>query len=230
MNVCNLVDGSSCAHSENRFRCVPRHCGLPLTAAGPGAARTQLPHSVAPAFCVELPTLQPVSLTIFVTPAKVDRERKRFSVTLKPALTASPDAALLASLFADLELAAQLRWACRISATFGLGTFEPLQSAALRPSVERSSKVLMPMVLSSETDLPWNRQATPVRYQHSCKSLAISHEFAGTRPALRRRPSRGTRSLLAALQRARRTRTRSLAPPLTWPPTTTWSASCRPAR
>jgi hypothetical protein len=39
----------------------------------------------------------------------VDQERRRFSVTLKPALTASPDAALLASLFADLELVSRLR-------------------------------------------------------------------------------------------------------------------------
>jgi hypothetical protein len=40
---------------------------------------------------------------------QVDQERRRFSVTLKPALTASPDASLLASLCADMELAAQLR-------------------------------------------------------------------------------------------------------------------------
>lgn len=40
---------------------------------------------------------------------QVDGDRARFSVTLKPALVASPHAALLASLFADLELAASLR-------------------------------------------------------------------------------------------------------------------------
>ena len=41
---------------------------------------------------------------------QVDTEKKRFSVTLKPGLVGSQDASLLRSLFADLELVAQLRW------------------------------------------------------------------------------------------------------------------------
>ncbi len=56
---------------------------------------------------------------------QVDQERKRFSVTLKPALVASPDAALLASLFSDLELASSLRCAAALLhvATSLHGTF-----------------------------------------------------------------------------------------------------------
>ena len=46
---------------------------------------------------------------LFAYIPQVDQERRRFSVTLKPALTASPDASLLASLYADTELAARLR-------------------------------------------------------------------------------------------------------------------------
>ena len=39
----------------------------------------------------------------------MDSEKKRFSVTLKPGLVITQDASLLRSLFADLELVAQLR-------------------------------------------------------------------------------------------------------------------------
>ncbi len=39
----------------------------------------------------------------------MDAARQRFSVTLKPSLAGASDASLLASLFADLELAAALQ-------------------------------------------------------------------------------------------------------------------------
>ena len=41
----------------------------------------------------------------------VDKEKQRLGLSLKPSLTSLRDGAYLRSMFADLELAAQLRWA-----------------------------------------------------------------------------------------------------------------------
>lgn len=47
--------------------------------------------------------------TVRAQVGQVDKERQRFSVNLKPALTASPDASLLESLFRDQQLALELK-------------------------------------------------------------------------------------------------------------------------
>ncbi len=58
------------------------------------------------------PTQPPVRPTAL----QVDSAKQRFSVTLKPSLTATSDAALLRSLFTDLELAAELQTAQDVAA------------------------------------------------------------------------------------------------------------------
>lgn len=70
--------------------------------------------------CVPALLSTPPSPTLTSPPGsrllQVDSAKQRFSVTLKPSLTATSDAALLRSLFTDFELAAELQAAQDVAA------------------------------------------------------------------------------------------------------------------